>query len=83
MSELGDLQKRDDELAAQINAVDREISALRERQREFARMHREVRERYKILKKFASMSDEDKRNLSQLIAAEGIKSEEGVGTPGG
>ena len=82
MTKLDKLIKRDDELAVEIDAVDGQIAALRERQRKLAVEHSEVRSKLKVERKVAQFSDEERQALRQALGVEGVASEERVGTPG-
>ena len=82
MADLTELERRDNELAAQIDDLDNQIKALKEKQRELAREDSKIRSEYKVERKLAGMSNEEQVALAQAIEARGIKSDEGVGTPG-
>ena len=82
MAKLDKLIKRDNELAAEIDNIDNQILALRERQRKLAAEHSEVRSKMKVERKVAQFSDEERKALAQALGAKGVPSEENVGTPG-
>lgn len=70
-----------EELQAQKLQIDAQIEALQATKREIAVAENTMLVRENALRKAATLTDQEKAALVQVIAAEGIPAEGGVGVP--